>query len=453
MNGSNPDSEIEFGEVRSARLRSERRPDRDAYYAVLACGQPDPQQLPIFVDLDAIRDIESHAASNTEVELGGVLLGHQAEDEAGEPFVRILDSLRAEHYQATRGSFKFTHETWAEITRRRTQMHPDLQIVGWYHTHPGWGIFLSDMDLFICDHFFSRPLDVALVVDPRQGTRGWFQWNAEGRTEQLAAYYLVAHRHRIRELHQFVQAFAGPPMTPSDPRFPAVHPAGTTTVQVIEREGAAPWLGWSMLGLQTVAVLALAYKMLFSEPIPAQPIRQPQSADVAAEPIAARSEIYRELLESLLARQGTPPDLAKMYADSKLENEQLAGANQSHLVRIDRLESDYQKQNRIAQLLETDKQSLLQRVHQLETETKNLSTRLAMVQDPVSGLPTGDDSARGVSWSWWIAVGLLAVVSGIAGWGIVRVGQLTRRLAETARANSNRQGDEPTVSAHLKSTA
>ncbi|MFM7737921.1 MAG: metal-dependent protease of the PAD1/JAB1 superfamily, partial [Planctomycetota bacterium] len=118
-----PDSEIEFGDVQNRASVRRLRPDRDGQFAVVAVGQPHASDLPIYVDLDVMRDMEAHSLTNTDVELGGVLLGWQAKDEAGQPFVQIVDSLRAEHYQATRGSFKFTHETWSEITRRREKLH------------------------------------------------------------------------------------------------------------------------------------------------------------------------------------------------------------------------------------------------------------------------------------------------------------------------------------------
>src|SRR5206468_822100 len=94
----------------------------------------------------------------------------------GRPFVVITECLRAQHYESTQGSFKFTHATWSAITRERQRFLPELQMVGWYHTHPDWGVFLSGMDLFICDHFFSQQLDVAYVIDPCRGDRGMFQW-------------------------------------------------------------------------------------------------------------------------------------------------------------------------------------------------------------------------------------------------------------------------------------
>jgi len=33
----------------------------------------------------------------------------------------------------------------------------DKKIVGWYHSHPGFGIFLSEYDLFIHRNFFTAP--------------------------------------------------------------------------------------------------------------------------------------------------------------------------------------------------------------------------------------------------------------------------------------------------------
>jgi proteasome lid subunit RPN8/RPN11 len=50
-------------------------------------------------------------------------------------------------------------------------------MVGWYHTHPGFGIFLSGMDLFIHQNFFTQLWHVAFVLDPRARTSGFFTWN------------------------------------------------------------------------------------------------------------------------------------------------------------------------------------------------------------------------------------------------------------------------------------
>ncbi len=65
--------------------------------------------------------------------------------------------------------------------------------MGWYHTHPDFGIFLSGHDQFIHRHFFAQPLQVAYVVDPIRQTRGFFQWR-DGELEEVEGFYLFADR-------------------------------------------------------------------------------------------------------------------------------------------------------------------------------------------------------------------------------------------------------------------
>ena len=101
--------DIQFGDVEEAQPQKDLRPDRNRHFAVVAYGKPVERDLPIFVDLDVLLDMETHAATDTSVELGGVMLGGHYHDEDGKPFVVITDTLRAEHYESTKGSFKFTH--------------------------------------------------------------------------------------------------------------------------------------------------------------------------------------------------------------------------------------------------------------------------------------------------------------------------------------------------------
>ena len=48
------------------------------------------------------------------------------------------------------------------------------KIVGWYHTHPRMGIFLSHYDTFLHNNFFPEPWQVALVVEPHKSLGGFF---------------------------------------------------------------------------------------------------------------------------------------------------------------------------------------------------------------------------------------------------------------------------------------
>jgi proteasome lid subunit RPN8/RPN11/tetrahydromethanopterin S-methyltransferase subunit B len=183
-----------FDEVRYREPERRCRPDRDRRYACLAYEVPGARDLPIFLDRGTADAIERHALRDTSVELGGILLGKEClDDQTGQPFVWVTESLEAKHYENTEASFTYTHDSWEEISRDRDRLHPELDIVGWYHTHPGFGIFLSGHDLFIHRNFFAQPLQLAYVVDPIRQTRGFFQWR-DGAMAQVAGYTLTADR-------------------------------------------------------------------------------------------------------------------------------------------------------------------------------------------------------------------------------------------------------------------
>ncbi len=186
--------EIVFDDLTCREPKRLRRPDADPLLACLAFRVPAADDLPIFLDHRAAIAVERHTLSDTTVELGGVLLGHEAvDDRTGAPFVWIVRSLEARHYANTEASFTYTHDSWAEIRQARERSFPDLDIVGWYHTHPDFGIFLSGHDQFLHRHFFGQPLQVAYVVDPIRGERGFFYRRAD-ELARVGGFHLVGSK-------------------------------------------------------------------------------------------------------------------------------------------------------------------------------------------------------------------------------------------------------------------
>jgi proteasome lid subunit RPN8/RPN11 len=123
--------------------------------------------------------IETHSYSNLQAEVGGMLVGS-----VSGRTTTIVGFIPALNASAEQISLTFTHEVWAEILKKVDADFPGETIVGWYHTHPGFGIFLSEYDSFIQENFFNNPGQLALVVDPVAGLRGWFQLNASKKIVQ-----------------------------------------------------------------------------------------------------------------------------------------------------------------------------------------------------------------------------------------------------------------------------
>ncbi len=138
----------------------------------------DAQRQPRFqvVFLQSVVDeIHLHGQGGVDAEVCGVLIGTGHRDARG-PYMLIEHCIRGDGATSKSTNVTFTADTWRHIQDAMDRLYPDKKMVGWYHTHPGFGIFLSDMDVFICDNFFNFPWQSAFVYDPRSGTQGNFIW-------------------------------------------------------------------------------------------------------------------------------------------------------------------------------------------------------------------------------------------------------------------------------------
>lgn len=131
-----------------------------------------------------LNEIHSHGRSVENTEICGVLVGNVYRDSYG-AFLYVESSIRGEYASNQSCNVTFTAETWNHIQGVMEREHAERKILGWYHTHPGFGIFLSDMDLFIHGNFFNLPWQVAFVYDPHSGEEGLFLWEA-GKTRRDA---------------------------------------------------------------------------------------------------------------------------------------------------------------------------------------------------------------------------------------------------------------------------
>ena len=93
-------------------------------------------------------DIHAHGKTSMESEVCGVLVGDVYCDIMA-PWAYIEHSIRGEKRVGKQTQVTITSETWNLIHETLDRDFPGKKIIGWYHTHPGFGIFLSGMDLFI----------------------------------------------------------------------------------------------------------------------------------------------------------------------------------------------------------------------------------------------------------------------------------------------------------------
>lgn len=352
------DDSLVFGEVRDkSSTHSADSPDTNGHLSIVAVSPDHPAVTApvtkVYVDLDSLLDMHDHAVEDTSVELGGILLGHRGNSSDGTPFVHITDSVRARHYRATRGSFTFTHETWADINSQRSQLPDSTEIVGWYHTHPGWGVFLSDMDVFICNHFFANPDDVALVIDPTTSDTGLFvrrQTPLTNPPRRLPAFFLTAHRKRIAELTQWAHFFSGnQSMSPS----PSIFSQRSLAPIVITQPPGGT--SDSRLMLHGLMIAALIGQLLLLALVVARPMVAPPQAAMQAEradSLIAREQIVDSLLKTIAA--SGPDQLVQDHRRVVQENAELRAGHLGLMAQINQLERQHRQTMQEEQRLQSE---------------------------------------------------------------------------------------------------
>ncbi|HVR41629.1 MAG TPA: Mov34/MPN/PAD-1 family protein [Thermoanaerobaculia bacterium] len=141
-------------------------------------------------------DLTVHAKESLEAEVCGVLVGEVCEDDAG-LWVDVRAIIRGNAAREARAHVTFTHETWNQIHTALDKDYPDFQIVGWYHTHPGFGVEFSAMDRFIQQNFFSAKTQVAFLTDPLGGDVS-LCFNGDGGIEYVSRFWVDAREHQAK---------------------------------------------------------------------------------------------------------------------------------------------------------------------------------------------------------------------------------------------------------------
>lgn len=130
------------------------------------------------ITAQAQQQILHHARQTPTIEVGGLLLGdlYQHQDCY---FVQVTHILPAKATDAGALHVTFTSATWIDLIQQRSQ-YQTKPTVGWYHSHPGIGVFLSAQDRLTHQSFFGdRPWYLAIVIDPQSNQQGVFVWDKD----------------------------------------------------------------------------------------------------------------------------------------------------------------------------------------------------------------------------------------------------------------------------------
>jgi proteasome lid subunit RPN8/RPN11 len=190
--------------------------------------------LKLSIDNEVTRAIRTHARSHMTTEVCGVLIGNEQNGT-----IAISAAIQASNAAQAGTHVTFTQDAWQEIYKVKDETYPDDRIMGWYHSHPGFGVFLSEHDMFIHRNFFSAPGQVAWVYDPHTDEEGCFGW-VNGEVHRIPAFSVVDNNGDGVE------------------RTPKQHPQENDDFAEIETPGKAAPPAWLRITTTVLAYLSAA---------------------------------------------------------------------------------------------------------------------------------------------------------------------------------------------------
>ena len=111
----------------------------------------------VFMTQPAYSRICVHAVSDMQNEVGGFLIGQwcaEIKDRDREQFIVVEHAIPARHTRNGSAYLTFTQDSLIDIHEQIDAHFEEKRIVGWYHTHPRMGIFLSHYDTWLHNNFF-----------------------------------------------------------------------------------------------------------------------------------------------------------------------------------------------------------------------------------------------------------------------------------------------------------
>lgn len=162
---------IQIGDPIDLTLIEEELPQAELFVQDNSRNEP----FQVFILQETYQQIWMRVTASPNIECGGVLIGHPFKTpDKSVTFVIIVGCIPQVASNSSIVHFTVGPKETAVARERLEKEYPGLLIVGWYHSHPGHGIFLSGQDMTIVRSIYNSDWHLALVVDPQHKLEGFF---------------------------------------------------------------------------------------------------------------------------------------------------------------------------------------------------------------------------------------------------------------------------------------
>jgi len=122
--------------------------------------------LDFYISNCALNKMFNHCAliAKKKLEAMGFLIG-EIRHWNGKNFTIFHDVVTSD-LESTSISVRFRRDAFENLCDQLDEISYEYVIVGWYHSHPGFSSFMSDVDVDTQVRMFNKPFHAAIVIDP-----------------------------------------------------------------------------------------------------------------------------------------------------------------------------------------------------------------------------------------------------------------------------------------------
>lgn len=157
----------------------------------------EPKGLNIYLEDYVYTYLYQYAKTNRGEEKGAVLVGYYTE-ELGKKAAIISGAIQFEDLFCE-GEVLVTEPQIKEMQKKINRYFPDCELMGWMHTQPGYGIFLTTQDIRIHQDYFRESYQSFMIIDPIENAEAFFIWDEE-EIKSAEGYYMYYDKNeRMQE--------------------------------------------------------------------------------------------------------------------------------------------------------------------------------------------------------------------------------------------------------------
>ncbi|MBS4959598.1 MAG: LysM peptidoglycan-binding domain-containing protein [Clostridiales bacterium] len=122
----------------------------------------------------------------------------------GQKIVMISGAIQGKYTKEDRGVESFTDETWRYVNSQMETYFKDMEIVGWLHTQPGFGIFLVSRDEALHQEYFKKDWQVLFVIDPLEKQDLFYIYNESRNGLKPARGYFIYYDYKNEPMQDYM---------------------------------------------------------------------------------------------------------------------------------------------------------------------------------------------------------------------------------------------------------